>query len=176
MPAHHKAYNDSQVIDRLDFTVFGQNGPFRESSITQFFNPSNASPPFFQVFDPRFLSILGPNPSIRSVASNPTFAFAHEAPIWLPETDEVTFASGGGGPLGMSDINHNNQVGKISLKEVQEAIKQAGPGVTPVNVTATKVRPLLAVTSLSTMLNVHRWFDSWTFQIPCKLPMAVQGL
>lgn len=129
-----------QVIDPLDINVFGQNGPFRQSSITQFFNPSNATPPFFQVFDPRFLTILGPNPSIRSVAANPNFAFAHEAPIWLPDTDEVTFASNDGGALGMSDINHNNQVAKISLKEVQAAIQKAGPGVHPVNVTVTKVR------------------------------------
>ncbi|TCD59896.1 hypothetical protein EIP91_011211 [Steccherinum ochraceum] len=127
-----------QAIDRLDFNVFGQDGPFRQSSITEFFNPSNTTPPFFQVFDPRFLQILGPNPSIRIVASNPEFAFAHEAPIWLQETDEVTFASNDGGALGMSDLDHNNQVAKISLKEVQEKIKAAGGGVKPVNVTVTK--------------------------------------
>ncbi|KAH8088927.1 calcium-dependent phosphotriesterase [Cristinia sonorae] len=127
-----------QTVNRLDFTVFGANGPFRQSSIQEFFNPTNSTPPFFQVFDSRFLAILGPNPSIRSIASDPTFAFAHEAPIWLPDTDEFTFSSNDGGALGRSDINHNNQVAKISLKQAQEALKETS-GVKPVNVTVTKL-------------------------------------
>lgn len=91
------------------------------------------------MFDPAFLRILGPSATVRAVAANPTFAFAHEAPIWLPSTDEVTFASNDGGALGMSDIDHNNQVSKISLKEVAAAIKAAGHGTAAVNVSVTKV-------------------------------------
>ncbi|THH32201.1 hypothetical protein EUX98_g2002 [Antrodiella citrinella] len=128
-----------QIIDRLDFNVFGQEGLFRQSSVHQFFNPTNATPPFFQVFDPSFFSVLGPNPSIRVVASNPSFEFAHEAPIWLSDTDEVTFASVDGGFPGVSDINHNNRVSKISLKDVEDAIKMAGSSPTPINVTVTKL-------------------------------------
>jgi len=137
--ASANATGQIQVIDRFDFTVFGQSGPFRQSSTAQFFNPTNATPPFFQLFDSRFLSILGPSPSIRIIASNPSFPFAHEAPIWLPNTDEVTFASEDGGVPGISDINHNNQVSKINLKEAQGAIKLAGPAPTPVNITVTKL-------------------------------------
>ena len=43
----------------------------------------------------------------------------------------------------MSDIDHNNQVSMISLKEVAAAIKASGRHVTPVNVTVTKVRSSL---------------------------------
>ena len=73
------------------------------------------------------------------ISSNPDFAFAHEAPIWLPETDEVTFVSNDGGPLGMSDIDHNNQVNLINLKDVEKAIQASGSQTSPLNVTFTKV-------------------------------------
>lgn len=52
---------------------------------------------------------------------NESFAFAHEAPVFFPDTNEVTFASNDGGPLGMSDLDHNNQVAKISLDDPQIA-------------------------------------------------------
>jgi gluconolactonase len=113
----------SVFVDPLSFAVLGPNGPFRNSSFTQFFNPTSTNPPFFQIFDPGFLAILGPNPSFNEVASNATFAFAHEAPIFNPGTDEVFFASNDGGPLGDSDINHNNKVGKISMQAVETALQ-----------------------------------------------------
>ena len=125
-------------MDPLSFNVLGENGSFRESPFTEFFNPTDTTPPFFQAFHPDFLAILGKNPSIRSIASNPGFAFAHEAPIWVSSTDEIFFASNDGGPLGMSDLDHNNQVGKISLKEAQEAISKVS-GIQAVNITVTKV-------------------------------------
>ena len=130
----------AQLVDPLTFNVLGINGSFRESAVTEFFNPTNTTPPFFQVFDSGFLKILGPNATIRAVAANPGFAFAHEAPIWNPKTDEVFFASQDGGALGFSDIDHNNRVSKINLGEVAQAIQKAGPGAPPVNVTVTKVR------------------------------------
>ena len=119
--------------------MFGNDGAFRTDAFDVHFNPTNTSPPFFQVFHPDFLKILGPSATIRAVAANPTFAFAHEAPIWVPDTDEVFFASNDGGALGMSDIDHNNQVSMISLKEVAQAIGKAGNSIAPVNVTVTKV-------------------------------------
>lgn len=112
-----------QFIDPRSFAVLGGNATFREDSFSAgFFNPTSTTPPFFQIFDQAFLSILGSNPSIREVASNSTFAFAHEAPVYVAATDEVFFASGGGGPLDMSDLNHNNVVGRISLKDVEAAL------------------------------------------------------
>lgn len=75
------------------------------------------------------------------IASNPGFAFAHEAPIWNPDTDEVSFASNDGGPLGFSDLNHNNQYAKISLKEVARAADATRSKTSPLNVTVTRVCP-----------------------------------
>ena len=72
---------------------------------------------------------------------NPLSVSAHEAPIWVPDTDEGFFSSKDGGVPGVSDIDHNNQVSKISLREVARAIKAAGPGAPSVNVTITKARP-----------------------------------
>ncbi|KAF8066762.1 D-lactonohydrolase-like protein [Lyophyllum atratum] len=123
---HARAFKlppQSVFVDPKAFAVLdGTNTTFRDSSFDTFFNPTSTAPPFFQIFDQSFLSILGPNPSIREVASNSTFAFAHEAPIFVPATDEVFFASNDGGPLGMSDLDHNNVIGKISLKDVDIAL------------------------------------------------------
>ena len=94
--------------------------------MTQFFNPTGSSPPFFQIFDKSFLSLLGPSPSLHVIASNDSYAFAHEAPIWVESTDEVFFAANSGGTLGMSDINHNSKVWKISLKDAENALKARG--------------------------------------------------
>lgn len=112
----------SVFVDPRSFAVLGATGSFRDSSFSKFFNPTSTDPPFFQIFNEAFLTILGFNPSIHEVASNDTFAFAHEAPIYVSETDEVFFASNGGGTLGNSDINHNNEVGKINMKDVEAAL------------------------------------------------------
>ncbi|KAL6302943.1 calcium-dependent phosphotriesterase [Sparassis latifolia] len=129
----------SVLVDPLLFAVVGNDGRFRENSFKTHFNPTSSTPPFFQIFDPAFLSILGPAPSIRAIASNPGFAFAHEAPIWVPETDEVFFSSNDGGPLGFSDIDHNNEVAKIHLNDVFDAFAASGSTTSPVNVSATRV-------------------------------------
>ncbi len=81
--------------------------------------------------------MLGASPSLTEIASNPGFAFAHEAPIYVPETDELFFASNDGGPLGMSDLDHNNEVSKISMAEVEAAL--ARKSSSPINVTVTPV-------------------------------------
>ncbi|KAJ3477050.1 hypothetical protein NLI96_g10728 [Meripilus lineatus] len=114
----HILYYTTQVINPLSFTVLGPSPtPFRTSSITQFFNPTNTTPPFFQIFHPSFLSILGPSPSIRSIASNPGFAFAHEAPVWDERTDEVF----------------------LRVMMVREIAKSPSNQVRDVNVTVTKL-------------------------------------
>lgn len=89
------------------------------------FNPGGRAAPFFQVFDPAFLDILGPNPSIRQIALNASYAFAHEAPIYYTDTDEFFFSSNNGGALGNSGINQNNRIGKISMQAVESALAGA---------------------------------------------------
>ncbi|KAF8631744.1 hypothetical protein AX15_002224 [Amanita polypyramis BW_CC] len=127
-------------IDPKSFSVLGCEPKFRASSFsdTQFFNPSSTQPPFFQIFDPAFLTVLGPNATIYEIASNDTFAFAHEAPIYDPVTDQVFFASNAGGPLSGSGLERNNQVAKISMKEVDAKLEGLPPG-TAINTTVTKL-------------------------------------
>ncbi|KAJ3933060.1 MAG: D-lactonohydrolase-like protein [Lentinula lateritia] len=124
-------------VDPRSFAVMGPNADFRNDSFTVLFNPTSTTPPFFQIFDQRFLAILGDAPSFREIASNATFAFAHEAPVYNEPTDEVFFSSNDGGPLGMSDLNHNNVISKISMREVEAALSVNATG--PVNVPITQL-------------------------------------
>jgi gluconolactonase len=126
-----------QFIDPRSYAVLGANSlNFRNSSGTQFFNPTNSTPPFFQIFDESFKLLLGSSPSLHLIASNDSYAFAHEAPIWVESTDEVFFAANSGGALGMSDINHNSKVGKISVREAEKSLSAPGNnGTVQVNVT-----------------------------------------
>ncbi|PFH47566.1 hypothetical protein AMATHDRAFT_50207 [Amanita thiersii Skay4041] len=129
----------SVFVDPFQFSVLGANATFRESTFQgPFFNPTATDPPFFQIFDIAFLDVIGEQPTINEVAFNAPFAFAHEAPIYVAETEEVFFASNDGGPLGNSDINHNNQVGKISMKAVEDALSGVLTG-TAVNVPITEL-------------------------------------
>ncbi|KAJ3571723.1 hypothetical protein NP233_g3565 [Leucocoprinus birnbaumii] len=122
-------------IEPSSFAVLPNNFPFRTDSSNQHFNPTNATPPFFQVFNEAFLDVLGPDASITEIASNATFAFAHEAPVYVRETDEVFFASNDGGPLGNSDLNHNNMVFKLSLAAAEKALQASGGKAVNVPVT-----------------------------------------
>jgi len=54
----------------------------------------------------------------------------------------VFFASNAGGLLSYSDLENNNQVAKISMKEVEEKIASVPLG-TPISATVTKVRGIL---------------------------------
>jgi gluconolactonase len=63
----------------------------------------------------------------------------------VESTDEVFFAANSGGNLGMSDINHNSKVWKISLKEAENALKASE------NSGAAQVK----VTEVSTVLQIQ---------------------
>ncbi|KAF7315814.1 SGL domain-containing protein [Mycena indigotica] len=106
------------MVDPASFAVLGANGTFRTNAFDAGFNPTGTALPFFQVFDKKFLKVLGSSATITSIASNATFAFAHEAPIYDAKQDVMYFASNDGGALGMSDIDHNNKVGTINLKTI----------------------------------------------------------
>ncbi|KAF5343683.1 hypothetical protein D9756_011583 [Leucocoprinus leucothites] len=107
------------LIEPSSFAVLPDNFSFRTDSSNQHFNPTNATPPIFQVFNEAFLDILGSNASIAEIASNATFAFAHEAPVWN------------------SNLNRNNMVFKLSLADAEKALQ--GSGGKAVNVPITHV-------------------------------------
>ncbi|KAF7317880.1 SGL domain-containing protein [Mycena kentingensis (nom. inval.)] len=80
--------------DKRAFAVLDPLGPFRNGS--ELYEPAqtNLTPPYFQVYDDRFMDIIGPNPTLRVIVENDTFPFAHDGPIWVPSTNEV-FMTGG---------------------------------------------------------------------------------
>ncbi|KAF9223171.1 calcium-dependent phosphotriesterase [Gyrodon lividus] len=112
-------------LDPLEYNVVGANYTQWRNSSLDGFNPTNTTPPFIQIFDPSFLQVLGPNPTIRLIASNPGFAFAHEAPIYVPDLNVVFFSSNGGGSLGYSGWYNNSVVGMINMTEVDMALASA---------------------------------------------------
>ena len=77
------------------------------------------TPPFIQVFDGSFLDVTGPNATIRLVVSNPGFAFAHEAPIYVPDLNVVFFCSTTGSPTGWYN---NSVVSMLNMTEVDNAL------------------------------------------------------
>ncbi|EGN94403.1 hypothetical protein SERLA73DRAFT_144098 [Serpula lacrymans var. lacrymans S7.3] len=117
-------------VNPLSWNVLGANSTlFRNSSIDQFFNPTNTTSPFFQVFDPSFLNILGPNANFRTIVANPGFAFAHEAPIYDAESNILYFSSNDGGPLGYNGWYNNSVVSMLNMTEVEEAIASTSGNV-----------------------------------------------
>ena len=93
------------------------------------FDPTDTTPPFIQVFDPSFVDITGPNATILPVVSNPGFAFAHEAPIYVPDLNVVFFSSNDGGPLGYNGWNNNSVVSMLNMTEVDNALATTTGGV-----------------------------------------------
>jgi len=64
----------------------------------------------------------------------------------------VWFCSNAGGALGRSGLDANNQVAKISLQDVQDALLS---GASEINVTHSKVKPALLSVLLSPVLILY---------------------
>jgi len=111
-----------QYVDPLMYNVVGPNYTEWRNLSTVGFNPTNTASPFIQVFDPSFLEVTGPSATIREITSNPGFAFAHEAPIYVPDLNVVYFSSNDGGPLGYSGWYNNSVVSMINMSEVDTAL------------------------------------------------------
>ncbi|KAF9240028.1 calcium-dependent phosphotriesterase [Melanogaster broomeanus] len=112
-------------VNPLEYNVVGADYPWRNSSVVGSFDPTNTTPPFIQAFDPSFVELVGPSATIRLIASNPGFAFAHEAPIYVPDLDVVFFSSNDGGALGYSSWYNNSVVEMINMTEVDMALASA---------------------------------------------------
>jgi gluconolactonase len=104
------------------YSVVGANYAEWRNLSTVGFNPTNTASPFIQVFDPSFLEVTGPSATIRAITSNPAFAFAHEAPIYVPDLNVVFFTSNDGGPLGYNGWYNNSVVSMINMTEVDMAL------------------------------------------------------
>jgi gluconolactonase len=104
------------------YNVLGANYTGWRNSSTVGFNPTQTASPFIQVFDPSFLEVTGPSATIREITSNSGFAFAHEAPIYVPDLNVVFFTSNDGGPLGYNGWYNNSVVSMINMTEVDMAL------------------------------------------------------
>lgn len=51
------------------------------------------SEPEYHSYSSKFETLLGPQARVRRIVHVDDYAFAHEAPIWFKETNEVFFAS-----------------------------------------------------------------------------------
>ncbi|KAH9476485.1 Lactonohydrolase oryL [Psilocybe cubensis] len=122
----------SVFISPPTFAVLGATGNFRNSSFTEFFNPTATEPPFFQIFDNTFLDILGPNPTFNIVSTNDILEFfAHEAPVFVKETNELFF-------VGFDQTQ--NVFNKLNMTAVEQALEGInGTNITSINVPATQI-------------------------------------
>lgn len=79
--------NASQIrrLSPLDNTVLGASYPPTFDD--------QPSEPEFHVYTEAFEKLLGSHPKVRRIAHVPGYAFAHEAPIWFKETNEVFFSA-----------------------------------------------------------------------------------
>ncbi|KAF8554482.1 hypothetical protein OG21DRAFT_1522387, partial [Imleria badia] len=119
-------------INPLEYNVVSADyAQWRTNESFVGFNPTNTTPgpPFIQVIDPSSLDITGPNATIRLVVSNPGFAFAHEAPIYVPDLDVVFFSSNDGGPLGYNGWYNNSVVSMLNMTEIDNALAATTGGV-----------------------------------------------
>jgi gluconolactonase len=74
-----------------------------------------ADHPAFLVYQPEFCHILGQSPSLRVVAQEDSYPFAHEAGVWIPSTREVFFTSNQFFPEGSS--KKKIHISKLSIPE-----------------------------------------------------------
>ncbi|KAE8419623.1 calcium-dependent phosphotriesterase [Aspergillus pseudocaelatus] len=56
-------------------------------------SPSSLIPSTFAVYDNRFLDIIGPAPKLEVILENDTYPFAHEAGVFIPNTNELYLSS-----------------------------------------------------------------------------------
>ena len=71
----------------------------------------------FHVYHPDFHKIIGPNPRLTLVWSNPEYAAAHEAPVYHQPSNALFFAANAGAPLGRSGLNQSNVVWRLDIGE-----------------------------------------------------------
>ncbi|KAN0061540.1 hypothetical protein ACQY0O_006387 [Thecaphora frezii] len=70
----------------------------------------------FQVSNRKLAApLLGDSPSISVLIDEPGYAWAHEAPVYFPDTDDVYLCSNAGAPLGRSNATTNNKVFRFNL-------------------------------------------------------------
>ncbi|KAJ9127381.1 hypothetical protein QFC24_000788 [Naganishia onofrii] len=102
-------------------SVFNYTSIFLPSTMT--LTEAKSQP--FHVYDPEFYAIIGPNPKLSRVFSNPDYAGAHEAAVYDEPTNTLFFAANAGGPKGFSGLNSTNRVFRMNVTEAERAASTA---------------------------------------------------
>lgn len=82
----------------------------------------------FEPFNDAGRTILGDSPKLTVLVEEQDYAFAHEAPVYFPHSDDIFFCSDAGGEEGRANATVNNVVFRA---KVQKLVEQASSGSTP---------------------------------------------
>lgn len=91
----------------------------------------------FLIFDDEFYDVIGPNPSLTTIASSDSNPLFHEAVTWVPETDEVYFVQNAGPIAAGTGLNKSSIIQKILLSDA-EKVRNGSLKAVPVTVVPTK--------------------------------------
>lgn len=82
----------------------------------------------FHVYDPGFVALLGPDPTLTRIAVSDKDPLFHEAVVWSRSTDEVFFVQNAGAPDAGTGLAKSAAIQKISLVDAAAAAarKKAG--------------------------------------------------
>ncbi|PWZ00801.1 calcium-dependent phosphotriesterase [Testicularia cyperi] len=92
------------------------------SSLAGGFNATSVNQ--FHVYDAELAApILGSDPSVHLMVYEQGYAFAHEAPVYFPDTQDIYFCSDAGGARGRSGADQNNVVFKLNLDNIEAKLR-----------------------------------------------------
>lgn len=91
--------------------------------------PDTLSSRPFHIYDPAFLALLGPNPSLTLLAEHPSNPLFHEACVWHPSTKSVFFAQNAGAHAAGTGLEKSAILQRISLDEVEALVEREKKGL-----------------------------------------------
>jgi gluconolactonase len=108
--AHH--IQSTSAVLPIPFTSRNYSQPWILDEST-----SESSP--FHIFDPRAQRLVNNESNVLLLVENKEdYAFAHEAPVYFADTDQLYFCSDAGGEQGRSNSTTNNVVFQLTLQDV----------------------------------------------------------
>ncbi|RMZ69793.1 putative lactonohydrolase [Pyrenophora seminiperda CCB06] len=132
----------AQVVNQKSFNVLDNvPPPTVQNATTLFYWPGateeslQAKP--FLVFDDEFYDVIGPNPSLTTIATSESDPIFHEAVTWYPPTDEVFFVQNAGPPAAGTGLKKSAIIQKILLSDA-EKVRNGSIKAAPVTVVPTK--------------------------------------
>ncbi|KAI0621142.1 Lactonase [Pyrenophora tritici-repentis] len=132
----------AQVVNQKSFNVLDNVPPPTVQNASNLFywpgvtEESLQAKPFL-VFDDEFYDVIGPNPSLTTIASSDSDPLFHEAVTWYPRTDEVFFVQNAGPPAAGTGLKKSSIIQKILLSDA-EKVRNGSLKAAPVTVVPTQ--------------------------------------